>query len=51
MPPVEIVSSPAASQAAAARRTASGSSTPQSGPKAKSDSYSMRTPRRPSGDA
>ncbi len=45
VPPVEIVSSPAASQAAAARSTASGSDTPQSVPSANSDSYSSRTGR------
>ena len=44
MAPVLIVSIPASSQALAALKTAAGSSTPHSGPRAYSDSYSSRTP-------
>ena len=42
--PAEMVSIPRSSHSRAARRMASRSPTPQSGPSAKSDSYSSRTP-------
>ncbi len=47
VPPVEIVSSPSSSQRPLAASTASGSTTPHSGPSAKTFSYSTRAPCRP----
>ena len=42
VPPAEMVSNPSSSQRALAASTASGSETPQSGPSAKTFSYSTR---------